>query len=90
MFQLRVGKMFASFALGLGMIAASAVPAMANDHYRDSRDYREQQKCEQRIRKAEEKLQREIYKHGRHSRQAEHRRQELREAQQQCRYYGWR
>ncbi len=41
--------------------------------------------CEKRIHKAEQRLDKEIRKHGEHSRQAEKRRHELREAREQCR-----
>lgn len=78
---------FAKVALGgaltLGMLAASATPALADhrDQYNGERE-----KCERRISKAEEKLQREIYKHGRYSHQAENKRRDLWEVQQQCRW----
>jgi hypothetical protein len=41
-------------------------------------------KCERRIHKAEENLQKAIRKHGEHSRQAEQRRHQLEETREQC------
>ncbi len=41
-------------------------------------------KCQRRIEKAEFKLHREIERHGWYSRQAQHRRRELREARERC------
>jgi hypothetical protein len=53
----------------------SAAPVQAFD--RDD-------KCERRIHKAEENLQKAIRRHGEHSRQAEQKRHELEEAREQC------
>lgn len=70
------GKIVVS-AVVLVMFLAGTVPVRAlvrdDDH-----------KCEQRIHKAEEKLQNAIRKHGEHSRQAEQRRHELEEARERC------
>ena len=41
--------------------------------------------CEKRIRKAEQKLEKEVRKHGERSRQAEKRRHDLERAREQCR-----
>jgi F0F1-type ATP synthase epsilon subunit len=54
----------------------SAIPVRALDDDR----------CERRIHKAEENLQKAIRKHGEHSRQAEQKRHELEEAREQCRH----
>ncbi len=43
--------------------------------------------CEKKIHKAEKNLDKEIRKHGEHSRQAEKRRHELEEAHEHCRDY---
>lgn len=61
----------------------------------DARDF---EKCQRRIDKEEWKLQREINRHGFYSRQAEHKRHELRDARERCwrererweREHGWR
>lgn len=55
--------------------------AQDRDHDRDrNRD----RKCEQRIHKAENELQKAIRRHGEHSRQAERKRHELQEARERC------
>lgn len=67
------------FALLLaGCIAGSVGVAKPRDHDHN-RD-----KCEQKIRKAEENLNHAIRKHGEHSRQAEQRRHQLEEARERC------
>jgi len=53
----------------------SALPARALD--RDD-------KCQRRIHRAEESLERAIRKHGEHSRQAEQRRHQLEEVRERC------
>jgi uncharacterized protein HemX len=77
------GKWIVGLALSGAFLIGSATPALA-----DGRDryWRERDKCERRIDKAQEKLQKEIYKHGRYSHQAEQKRRELWEVQQQCRW----
>ena len=42
------------------------------------------ERCEERVHKAERNLEREVQKHGEHSRQAEKRRHELDEAREKC------
>ena len=59
----------------LGALLLGVVPAQARD--RDDR-------CAQRIRKAESQFDNAVRKHGRHSRQAEKRRQELDHVRDQC------
>ena len=56
--------------------AVAVVPLQARD--------RDDRKCEQRIHKAQEALERAERKHGSHSRQAEQRRHELEEARERC------
>lgn len=63
-------------ALGAFLLAGAVVPLQARD--RDDR-------CEQRIRKAEANLNKEVRRHGEHSRQAEQRRRELEQARARCR-----
>jgi len=63
-------------ALGVLLLAGGVARTQASDNDRH---------CEQRIHRAEEKLRREIDRHGEHSRQAERRRHELEEAQRSCR-----
>jgi hypothetical protein len=58
-------------------LAGSAVPSKALD--RDD-------KCEQRIHKAETNLQKAVQRHGEHSRQAEKRRHQLEETRERCRH----
>lgn len=72
------GKIVVS-AIVLIMFLASTVPARALVRDRD-----DDRKCEQRIHKAEDKLQNAIRKHGEHSRQAEQCRHELEEARERC------
>ena len=65
-------------ALVVSVFLAGAVPARALDRDRDDR------RCEQRIRKAENNLEKAIRRHGPRSRQAEQRRHELEEARERC------
>jgi len=76
--MLQKGKVVIS-AIVLVMFLASTVPVRALVRDRD-----DDRKCEQRIHKAEDKLQNAIRKHGEHSRQAEQRRHELEEARERC------
>ena len=62
-------------ALGVLLLAGGVARTQASDNDRQ---------CQQRIHKAEEKLRKEIDRHGEHSRQAEKRRHELGEAQRSC------
>lgn len=59
-----------AFALIIG-----TVPARGDD-----RD----EKCERRIHKAEENLERAVHRHGEHSRQADQRRHQLEEVRERC------
>lgn len=76
--MLQKGKVVVS-AIVLVMFLASTVPVRALVRDRD-----DDRKCEQRIHKAENRLQNAIRKHGEHSRQAEQRRHELEEARERC------
>jgi len=62
-------------ALGVLLLAGGVARTQASDNNR---------RCEQRIHQAEEKLRREIDRHGEHSRQAEKRRHELEQARRSC------
>jgi len=62
-------------ALGVLLLAGGVARTQASDNDRQ---------CEQRIRRAEEKLRKEIDRHGEQSRQAEKRRHELEEAKRSC------
>ena len=62
-------------ALGVLLLAGGVARAQAGDRDRQ---------CEQRIHRAEEKLRKEIDRHGEHSRQAEKRRHDLEEARRSC------
>jgi len=62
-------------ALGVLLLAGGVARTQASDNDRQ---------CQQRIHRAEEKLRKEIDRHGEHSRQAEKRRHELEEAQRSC------
>lgn len=59
---------------------ASSIPAQARDRDRDDR------KCQQKIYKAEERLEQAVRKHGPHSRQTEQRRRKLEETREKCRH----
>ncbi|HKV93612.1 MAG TPA: hypothetical protein VJW20_13780 [Candidatus Angelobacter sp.] len=78
--MLHKGKIVVS-AVVLVMFLAGTVPVRAL--IRD-----DDRKCEQRIHRAEDKLQNAIRKHGEHSRQAEQRRHELEEARERCHHHG--
>jgi hypothetical protein len=67
---------FLAAALGGFLLLGSTAPVQARD--RDNR-------CARRIHQAEEKLEKEIRRHGEHSRQAEKRRRELENARRGCR-----
>ena len=66
---------FLAVLITAAMILGSSAIASAVD--RDS-------KCEQRIHKAEDNLQKAVRKHGEHSRQAEQKRHQLEEARERC------
>jgi hypothetical protein len=71
--MLHKSKLAAAVLSGFLLVGAVA-PSLAED------------KCEQRVHKAENRLQKEIAKHGEHSREAEQRRHDLDEARRQCRF----
>ncbi|HWX55702.1 MAG TPA: hypothetical protein VN176_14030 [Verrucomicrobiae bacterium] len=50
------------------------------------RDHNE--KCEKRVHKAEEQLEKAVHRHGEHSRQAEQKRHQLEEAREKCHHDG--
>ena len=54
------------------------VTVRADDHDRDDK------KCEKRVHKAEEQLEKTIRRHGEHSEQAERKRHDLEEARERC------
>jgi len=71
----------AAFAVVGGLLSfAGAIPAHAD---RDDHD-RDREKCERRVHKAEENLERAVRKHGEHSRQAEQRRHQVEETRESC------
>ncbi len=63
------------------LLFCGATPAQAHDGDGN---------CARRIHRAEEKLEREIYRHGPYSRQAEKRRHELEEARERCYRHRYR
>lgn len=67
-------KVAAAALIAFALIAGT-VPVRGDD-----RD----EKCERRIHKAEENLEKAVHKHGEHSRQAEQRRHDLEEAREHC------
>jgi uncharacterized protein YlxW (UPF0749 family) len=69
-------KVLATAMIGAMLTVGGVVPSQASDH---------NNKCEQRVRKAEKNLDKEVKKHGEHSRQAEQRRRDLQQAREQCR-----
>jgi ribosome-associated translation inhibitor RaiA len=60
------------------LLFGGAAPAQAHDRDND---------CYRRIHRAEEKLEREIHRHGPNSRQAQRRRHDLEEARERCHGY---
>ena len=62
-------------ALGACLLVGGAALAPAGDHASD---------CERRIHKAEDKLRKEIDRHGEHSPQAEQKRHDLEEVRRSC------
>ena len=68
-------------ALGGVLLLAGTPPAQARDRDRG---------CAQRIRQTEWKLRRDIQRHGYFSRQAAHRREQLRRVREQCFFRGER
>jgi len=62
-------------ALGILLLVGGVARTQASDRDRQ---------CQQRIHRAEEKLQTEINRHGEHSRQAEKRRHELEQVRRSC------
>ena len=74
--RVKPGKTILLAALfGVLLLVGAAAPTLAGD--RDD-------KCRERVHKAEMKLRREIERHGEHSRQAEKRRNELERARERC------
>lgn len=64
-----------SVVLAGALALSCASPLLARDH---------DDKCDQRIRKAEHNLDDAVRKHGEHSRQAEQKRRQLDEAREKC------
>jgi hypothetical protein len=62
-----------------GMLGASLMAGLATPAHADRDD-----RCERKIRKAEQNLEKAERKHGEHSRQAEKRRHELEEQRERC------
>jgi hypothetical protein len=69
-----VRRYLAIAMLGAFLMGASVVPSQARDN-----------DCEQRVRKAEQNLDKAVRKHGEHSRQAEQRRRDLERERAACR-----
>ena len=67
----------ASVMLGAALLLGNALPSLAD----------ERSECKERVRKAEQNLQREIDRHGEYGKNVEKRRQELERARQDCRKY---
>jgi len=72
-------KLLFTALIAFGFLAGT-IPARAYD-----RD--DNRRCERRIHKAEENLERAIRRHGEHSRQAERRRHELEETRERCHHH---
>lgn len=70
----RFSKVFAAVIIAAMIFGSSAIASAVD---RDD-------KCEQRIHKAEDNLQKAIRKHGEHSRQAEKKRHQLEETRERC------
>ena len=65
------------------LVAASGVLLLVGGVARTQAGDSDRQ-CQQRVHRSEEKLRKEIDRHGEHSRQAERRRHELEEARRSC------
>lgn len=74
-----VQKVLLSLLLGLSLVAGVSVPAQARD--RDDR-------CEQKVRKAEANYNKAVRKHGEGSKQARKKREQLEQARAYCRGYA--
>ena len=74
-----VQRALLSLLLGVSLMAGFAVPAQARD--RDDR-------CEQKVRKAEANYDKAVRKHGEHSKQARKKREQLEKAKAYCRGYA--
>lgn len=68
-------KFLIAALITLGLFGGT-VTVRADDH--------DDRKCERRIHKAQEQLERAVRKHGEHSEQAEQRRHQLEEARERC------
>lgn len=68
-------RLMIALAIGTSFMSGATLHADARD------------KCEKRIHTAQKNLDKEVRKHGEHSRQAEDRRRELREAREYCRQF---
>jgi len=76
--MVRLSKVFAALITVCMILGSSgALLAIDRDHDRD-------RKCEEKIHKAEDNLQKAIRKHGEHSRQAKQKRHQLEEARERC------
>lgn len=69
-------RTFVAMALGGFLLIGGCVASQASDH---------RGQCEQRVRKAEANLRKEVERHGERSHQAEQRRRELEKARASCR-----
>ena len=72
-------KLWIAAFIALGFFAGT-IPARAYDRDDD-------RKCERRIHKAEENLEKAVHRHGEHSPQAEKRRHELEEVRERCHHH---
>jgi hypothetical protein len=84
---MRLGGFFLAGALGAALLLGGATTARADDWGR-GRD----RQCWNRINREEDKLRRDIRRHGIFSRQAQNRRAKLHRLRQQCggSFWGWR
>jgi type II secretory pathway component PulJ len=79
------GRLFLSLAAGALLMLGAASTAQA--------DHRNDRKCFERVRSEQNKLERDIRRHGFFSRQAQHRRERLAQLRRSCGYGGgffWR
>ena len=70
-----IRKTLAAAILAALLLGVGVVPSQARDR---------EDKCEQRVRKAETNLEKAVRRHGEHSRQAEQRRREVEQARAKC------
>ncbi|HST78348.1 MAG TPA: hypothetical protein VLN58_07650 [Verrucomicrobiae bacterium] len=78
------GAHVSSFKNSAALIAGSMIVGGSGALLAIDREHDRDRKCEEKIHKAEDNLQKAIRKHGEHSRQAEQKRHQLEETRERC------